>query len=53
MKKLKDKGYPIIKVSVIKHAVNSDLYATNSRAPIIEHWTGLKGGTGYMVTVGN
>lgn len=32
-KKLKAKGYPIIKVSVIKHAENSNLYAPNSRAP--------------------
>lgn len=32
-KKLKDKGYPIIKVSVIKDAVNSNLYASNSKAP--------------------
>lgn len=32
-KKLKDKGYPIINVSVIKHAVSSNLYASNSKAP--------------------
>lgn len=32
-KKLKDKGYPIIKVSVIKDVVNSNLHASNSKAP--------------------